>query len=87
MQARNIVLLDNAKLDLQIIRLHIYQVSHSRQVSDSYIKKLRRGLRHLAYTAEACHRHIANDGTVTECRYCPIEHVGRLCAFRPELRA
>ncbi|MCI2242791.1 type II toxin-antitoxin system RelE/ParE family toxin [Adlercreutzia faecimuris] len=74
MRPREVLLLDDAIADLRDIRQHIYEVSRSRTVADKYLKRLRYGLRHLDYTAEACPRYRREDGGETPYRFTPLGH-------------
>ena len=74
MQPRKILLLDDAVDDLRAIRRDVYLVSKSHVVADGYVKKLRKGMRHLAYTAAACRKYVTDLGFETEYRFCSVEH-------------
>lgn len=74
MQARNIVLSSDAVQDLRAIRQNTYDAAHSRKVADDYLKRIRRRLRHLAYTAEACPHAIGLSEAFSDYRFCPVEH-------------
>lgn len=74
MQARKIVLLGDVIEDLREIKRETYRVSHSRKVADDYIKRIRMGMRHLAYTAEVCPYFQRGDGSLTGYRLCVIQN-------------
>ncbi len=74
MQARKLLILDDAIEDLRGIRQSILHASKSKTVANNYIKRIRAGLRHLEYTAGACQRYITSSGRTTEYRFCPVEH-------------
>ena len=60
--------------DLREIKRETYRIARSRKVADDYLKRVRRHLRHLAYTAEACPRFQRVDGALTDYRFSVAEH-------------
>ena len=71
---RKVVLLSDAVQDLRGIRDDVRRASSSRQVADSYLKKIRRRLRTLEYAAAACPRFFNQEGKDSGYRFCIAEN-------------
>lgn len=74
MKPRKIELLSDAVEDLWAIKSEVYRLSKSRRVADSYLKKIRRHLRPLEYTAAACPRYFYHGGKDSGYRFCVVEN-------------
>ncbi len=74
MKPRKVELLDDAVEDLRAIRGQVYRVSKSKQVADSYLKKIRRRLRPLEYGAVAYPRYFYQGGKDSGLRFCIAEN-------------
>lgn len=71
---RKVELLDDAVEDLRAIRGYVYRASKSKQVADSYLKKIRHRLRPLEYGAAAYPRYFYQGGKDSGFRFCVTEN-------------
>lgn len=74
MEPRNILILDDAIRDLRDIRWHVYESSRSAVVADKYLKKIRRKLRPLDYSAAAYPHYFFESGKDSGYRFCIAEN-------------